>query len=212
MNKLGDILKTVGDFAKFALFAQKPASAFWDAGKAKPSPTPGMKFTLDTTHMPPMEYEEPTQMDDYEKRTLPTFKKYGIPPEIAYGIKQAEGGVNNSYNIGATDSNPTGGLDYGGPEAEATAAAKLLNGTFEKDHIGSGVFNTTFKPAFQRFQKTNDIRKFLKEIADAGYAGDVNTWKQRSMGATPPGAGQYYDRWDDFVADTAPYKKWNKKP
>jgi hypothetical protein len=147
--------------------------------------------------------------DPYEARTMETFDKSGIPREIAYGIRQAEDGVKNSYNIGATDANPTGALDYGSPEAEATAAAKLLNGTFEKDFIGSGRFNETFKPAFQQFQKDKNVEKFLKAIYEAGYAGDPNTWKQRSIDTG--GAGQYFNNWDEFVKNTLPYQKWHKK-
>lgn len=196
--KLSDIINTIK-----GLFTSKGTTQkeWW----GDPSKNPFVTHTPTPTATP-----TPTPVPDpYEARTMETFDKQGIPRPIAYGIKQAEGGVNNSYNIGATDSNPNGGIDYGSPEAEATAAAKLLNGTFEKGKIGSGVFNQTFKPAYEIFKKTGDIRKFLKDIANAGYAGDVNTWKQRS--ASAGGAGLNYDRWDDFVADTVPYKKWNGK-
>lgn len=224
MNKLADILKTASDFAQFALFAKKPDNAFWNLGKTKEVKAKGNKLSQIAQPSPtPSPSPMPTPIpNDYEKLTMPTFDKYGIPREIAYGIRQAEGGSPNSFNMGATDSNPTGGFDYGSVLGEATAAAKLLNGTFEKDFIGSGRYNDKFKPAFQTYKKTGDIRNFLKGIADSGYAGPVGEslddpegWKIRSINqahaAGTTGAGEIYDRWDDFVADTAPYKKWHGK-
>lgn len=166
-----------------------------------------VKAVLPTaTPMPTPEYS------DFEKRVLPTFDKYGIPREVAMGIANAEGGViggHNVYNLGAYDSNPNAAINYESPEQSATAAAKLLNGTFEKDFIGSGKFDTRYKPAFDQYKKTNNSDSFLKGIQDAGYAGDPSTWKQRSVDTG--GAGQHYDFWNQFVKDTNGWKKWKGK-
>lgn len=130
-------------------------------------------------------------MTEYEKKVLPTYEKYGLPPAGMFGIAQAEGGKINRFNLGAHDSNPKDAMRFGSDEAEATAAAELIKN------------NPRYKNAYNN---RHDPKKFVEAIRDAGYAGDPKTWKARSIASG--GAGQTYDSWSDFVQDVKSYKKW----
>jgi len=234
---LNDILSGIGDMVGYMLLSRQP-KGMWNEARQGPydpyngimrdvanivSPLPSklasiqrqVKGTI-TPSPTPLPTRMPTPIpNSYEERTMDTFDKQQIPREIAFAIREAEGGKDNSYNLGATDSNPKGGLDYGSPESEATAAAKTLNGTFENDFIGSGKFNTTFKKAFQDYLKHKDSEKFLHDIFLSGYAGKPETWKQRSIDEAKAqgtvGAGEYYDTWDEYVKSRDAWKKWKGK-
>lgn len=165
---------------------------------------PGLVFAGENSVPVPTTTPTPTSMptpvpDPYEKLTMETFDKYKVPRSVAYGIRQAEGGRigrNNSFNIGAYDSNPRAAWSFNSPLAEATVAAKLLSGTSDPRYA-----------ATQQFYENPDL--FLAEVEKAGYAGDPKTWKARSI--SQGGAGKFYDYYRDFVKDTDAYKKWRKK-
>lgn len=136
--------------------------------------------------------------NDFEKNTLPIFNKYQIPPAVAYGMRDAEGGnigSNNAWNINATDSNPQGAYNYDSPEAGAEAYARLI----AKDPLYA-----------KAYAARNNPDKMLEEIANAGYAGDPATWKQRS--ASTGGAGKHFDKYVDFIKGTNGYKRYRQQP
>lgn len=129
-------------------------------------------------------------MNELERRTLPTFQQYGIHPAVAFGTAQAEGGrigTNNKWNINAIDSNPGLAYDYPSLEAAATSAAQLMQNLINKYHGGS--------------TPEGQLRALVTH-----FAGDPATWKQRSIATG--GAGKYFDSWDQFVKATNAYKKW----
>jgi hypothetical protein len=142
------------------------------------------------------------EMNEYEEKATPTFKKYELPNSVVLGIGAAENGFKNKFNIGATDSNPTGAPIMDDLES-ATAAAKLLTGKYK---LENGNIDERYKPAFNKYKQTGNEEQFLKDIENLGYAGDSKTWKERSI--KQGGAGKYYDKWSDFVMDTPAFKKW----
>lgn len=159
------------------------------------TPTPSPTFMPTATPAP----------TSFEAMAMPILQKYGIPPEVAFGMRDAEGGkigANNVYNIGAVDSKPTAAANYVSPQEGVEAYAKLLSGKYQ---LANGQFDTRYLPAYEL--RSNPVA-MLRKIVELGYAGDPATWKQRSMATG--GAGQYYDNYRDFVMDTPGWKKHHK--
>lgn len=145
----------------------------------------------------------------YEQLTYDTFKKYQIPPAIAYGMAAAEGGTRNRFNIGAHDTNPTAApvMD---DLTSASAAAKMLSGQQPDKFYSHGAKGK--KSFADAYGKRDNPEAMLKAIMDAGYAGDPKTWKKRSISeakaAGGHGAGENFDYWDQFVKSVPAWKKW----
>jgi hypothetical protein len=159
-------------------------------GAATGSPTP-------TQQPSPTPIPVPTlapNADDFEQKALPILNQYEIPPSVGFGMRDAEGGkigANNVYNIGAGDADPSKAENYASIEDAVREYAKLLS-TSPRYH--------------QAYADRKDKDKMLKEIVKAGYAGDPETWKQRS--AKAGGAGKIYDTYDEFVRATNGYKRY----
>jgi len=156
---------------------------------------------------------EPDELSELESRTMETFKKYNIPLRLAYGVASAEGGKigdNNFTNLGAVDSDPNKAIDFKSIEEAATASARLLSGTADTTFYGNGA------PGKQQFADAyalrDDPEAMIQAVYQAGFAGEPKTWKQRSIDSKPrPGAGIYYDHWDEFVKDTPGWKRWSER-
>lgn len=146
------------------------------------------------------------EMTEYEKLTAPTFDKYGVPRSVAFGIGDAEGGKINRFNLGAVDSNPTAALRYPDKLSEATSAAKFLSGEAEPSFYGNGEQG---RQDFKKAMSLKDVSEILAAVRDSGYAGDPDTWKERS--AASGGAGTQYDTWDEFVKATKGYRKFQNR-
>ena len=200
MNKVEEFLRSLlFSYGLLPAISPVPPPPDYQATFVTPTPTP-VPVTPTPTPAPNF-----GSMTPIEKRTAETFDIHQIPRSIAYGIAAGEGGKigdNNLYNIAAYDSNPQSAIHYDSPEQAATAAAKLLDGTFTK---ADGTVDDRYKPAWEL---RSDPPKMLKAIEAAGYAGDPATWKARS--AATGGAGINYDNWSDFIMDTSGYKKWAK--
>lgn len=138
--------------------------------------------------------------NDYETQTIPTFDQNNIPREVANGIYDAEG---KTFNIGAVDSNPKNAKTFDSILAEATTAAKMFSGQAEPKFYGNG------EAGRQQFADANKLDPVQQLIAimNAGYAGDPNTWRDRS--SATGGAGLNYPTWADYVQDTPGWKKWH---
>lgn len=140
-----------------------------------------------------------------EKATMETFKQYGIPWQVAYGIAGGENGHINHFNLGAVDSNPNAAVPFASALHEATAAARFLSGQADTSFYGN---KAAGKQAFlNAYSKRQDPAAMLQAVRDAGYAGDPVTWKQRSIDAG--GAGRDFDTWDSFIKATPAWKKWD---
>lgn len=133
---------------------------------------------------------------DFEKLALPILNKYNIPPSVAFGMRDAEGGkigANNVFNINAVDSNPQAATNYATPQEGIEAFAKLI-------------------ATDPRYKKAFDLRDnpqaMIQAIQQAGYAGDPSTWRQRS--ASTGGAGKVYKSYADFVKDTPGFARYSK--
>ncbi len=126
---------------------------------------------------------------DPNQLVTPIFKQYGIAPQVALAVKQAEGGQRNAWDIGANDSNPNGAPVVTDPAAAATLAAKAMRKLLDAQHI------TSTDPNVQ----LNALEKH--------YAGDPATWKKRSI--EQGGAGKYFNSWADFVKATSNWKKYS---
>jgi len=198
--------KEVKPKASFSLpnpFAPKPYKYTFPKKVEAQAPTVAKTPTITPAATPMVT----PQTDSFEARTLPTFDKYKIPREVAYGIAAAENGKINKFNIGAVDSNPQNAVKYQDVESAATSAAKLLSGTAEDTFYGNGAKG---KEAFRKaYMMKGDPIAMLKAIQDAGYAGDPKTWKARSIATG--GAGKHFNSWSEFVRQTPAYKKWSKK-
>jgi hypothetical protein len=175
---------------------------------------PGSVLGATSIPTPYAPYITPSVMNEVEDKTWDTFKNYEIPPQVAYGIATGEGGKigsNNLYNIGAHDSNPDNAVNYDSQEQAATAAAKLLSGTFRKDDPVNGPLDTRYLDAWNKRQIPVEM---LRAIEEAGYAGDPKTWKQRSIEQGKKsgvrGAGEIYDKWSNYIMDTEGWNRWNK--
>ncbi len=133
--------------------------------------------------------------DDFEKTALPILNEYSIPPNVAFGMAQAEGGKigdYNKFNINAVDSNPQAANNYGSQEEAVRAFAELI----------------AKNPRYQQaYSLRSDPEAMLKAIQDAGYAGDPKTWRQRSI--KTGGAGQTYKSYADFVRDTPNFRRYS---
>lgn len=147
------------------------------------------------------------ELNKYEADTVKIFDEYEIPREVIYGMAKAEGGKIGSYNlfnVGAVDSDPKKAINYKSQNEATIAIAKLLTGTFTKEDKTK---DTKYKEAWQN--RDNPV-KMLKMIEAAGFAGNPDTWKERSI--KDGGAGINFDHWSDFVMATPEWKKWyNKK-
>lgn len=168
------------------LFAQ-PQHVQAQAPMATPSPRPQV------TPIP----------NEYEAMTMPTFDKYNVPREVAYGIRNAEGGKINGFNIGAVDSDPSRAKTFDSLLAEATTAAKMFSGQANPEFYGNG------EQGRQQFADANKLDPVaqIKAIMDAGYAGDPKTWKARSSAHN--GAGTIFDTYEQFVRNTPAWNKWH---
>lgn len=138
--------------------------------------------------------------NEFEKLALPILNKYEIPPAVAFGMREAEGGnigSHNVYNLGAFDSNPQNAYDYDSPEAGVEAFARLI------------AENPRFKEAYA---KRSEPEAMVEAIMQAGYAGDPKTWKRRSIDqarrAGGRGAGEIYDSYSQFVKDTPGFRRY----
>lgn len=141
---------------------------------------------------------------DFEKTALPILNQYGIPPSVAFGMRDAEGGkigANNVFNINAVDSNPDAATNFATPEEGVRAFAQLL---------------TTNPRYSQAYQDRGDIRKMIEDIQNAGFAGDPSTWRQRSIQQArqmgKQGAGELYKNYAQFVQNTPGWQKYMNQP
>jgi len=156
-----------------------------------PTAMPTMAPTI--TQTPQQQLQQQQLTSDFEKQTLPVFQQHGISPAVAYGIAAAEGGrigQHNIWNINATDSNPQGATNYSSIQQGALGAARLIQRMLQSQGVTS-----------------NDQNVQLLAIERAGYAGDPNTWQQRS--AATGGAGKNGVRyWNQLVQSTPQWKNW----
>lgn len=164
---------------------------------------PGRPYPFDPKPTP-TPYPTPSDMTQYEKDTLPTVQKWGVPPPVFYGIRNAEGGKINGFNLGAVDSNPGNAMTFDNILAEATAAARVLSGnatpiTYPNREQGAQNFQNAVK------QRTPE--EVIRAIQDAGYAGDPATWRARSIASG--GAGINFPTWSDFVMATPGWRRWS---
>ena len=163
----------------------------------KPTPSPAIP-TPTPTQTPNF-----GEMTDYEKMTGDTYDQWKVPRAVAYGIRKAEGGRINGFNIGAVDSNPGRAKRFDSQLAEATTAAKMFSGKANPEFYGNGEAGRV------QFEEANNLgtpSAVLHGIQQAGYAGDPKTWKARSAAAG--GAGLNYNSWEDFIMDTDEWRKW----
>jgi len=207
---LSDIINAIkGLFEGGSYMSEKVDGKWTPIREYNPTPTPSRPSPTPTPSPRPKPTRIPTpvpkKLNDYERLTLETFRKLGIPEEVAYGIAAAENGYNNRFNLGAVDSNPSAAPIQ--PDlANATAAAKFLSGRLPVDEYGNGALG---KKAFEEaYTKRDNPIDYLLAIMNAGFAGDPATWKERSIATG--GAGQHYDTWDEFVRATPAWKKWSK--
>lgn len=175
---------------------------------ASPSPSPSSSPspTPSPTKMPLPTATPTFSPGSFEQIAAPILKKYGIPLEVGFGMRDAEGGkigAHNVYNIGAVDSNPTNAANYISPEQGVEAYAKLLSGKYK---LANGQYDTRYIPAYNL---RNNPEEMLKLIMQLGYAGDPKTWKQRSIDTG--GAGKIYDSYAQFVMNTPGWKKYAKR-
>lgn len=145
------------------------------------------------------------EMTAYEKMTAPTFDQYKVPRAVAFGVGAGENGSNNRFNIGAGDSRVALAPKWDELTA-ATKAAKLFSGKANPGFYGNG------ETGRQQFEAANNLgtpSAVLHGIQQAGFAGDPNTWKARSVATG--GAGTIYNSWEDFIMATPAWKKWAPK-
>lgn len=158
--------------------------AQFDIKPLQPTPTP-------TPEVLGAQTQEPRSL---EELIIDVMNRNKIPAPVGLGIAHAEGGRigdNNPFNINATDSNPGGATDYATPEAGVQGFADLINKN-------------------PRYQKATQLRDdpdaMLRAIQDAGYAGDPQTWRQRSIDTG--GAGKTYPTWADFIKATRGFQDY----
>lgn len=161
-----------------------------------------VRFTTPTPTPTPSPRPTPVP-NPYEKATMETFDKWNVPREVAFGIRKAEGGRRNGFNIGAVDSNPGRARTFDNILAEATTAAKMLSGNANPEFYGNGEVG---RQAFAEANQLDPVKQIIA-IMNAGYAGNPRTWQQRS--AATGGAGLMYPTWADFVQDTPDWRKWH---
>jgi flagellum-specific peptidoglycan hydrolase FlgJ len=193
-------------------------SGFLGRQESKPEPAPVMPLSLESYGWVKGEdnvYRKPEQIkpqptpvpglnvapesDKYlNEIVFPITRKYGIPDAVAAGqfagesrgqSKYAQAPYNNPYNINAVDSNPDLAHQYPTPQAGVDAYGKLIS--------------TKYKDAL----KQPTIVDILRYIEQGGYAGDPNTYQQRS--SEQGGAG--YPSYSQFLMDTPEFKKYNYK-
>ena len=169
--------------------------------KKTPTPEPGQRGYTPATG-PVLE-----DVDKFiEGTVLPVTRKYGIPDAVAAAQFAAEGrnvgglgsSRNNYFNLGAVDSNPDQAFGFDTPEAGVEAYAKFISGE------GSYPSEEHKKRFEKAYQYRNDPRKMLKEIENAGYAGDPKTYSQR--------AANDFRSYADFAMSTPEWAKYSKIP
>jgi len=192
MDIVGGMFDSIMNFLKPKVLSPIPPEPDYKAVFMTPTPT-----TIPTPRVTPTPNE-------YEATTMETFDKYNVPREVANGIRNAEDGRINGFNIGAVDSDPGRAKTFDSILSEATAAAKMLSGQANPEFYGNG------EAGRQQFEAANKLPPIeqLKAIMNAGYAGDPETWRERS--SATGGAGLVYPTWADFVQDTKGWQKWHE--
>ena len=136
----------------------------------------------------------PNSADYLETTVLPITRKYNIPDAIAAGQFAAEGRgqhkyaqnpYNNPFNINAVDSNPNAAYRYATPEQGVEAYADLISNKY------------------RQALETDDLVKALEYIQNSGYAGDPQTYQQRSDNG--------YNSYVDFIMNTPEWKYYSQQ-
>lgn len=204
--------KKVGPFGELAMKAKyhlkeiiDPTPVNYSSGIKMPSPTnapnptpsPGMKFSSGEPAVLGQGTAgvDPKVQNFLEKKVFPVVEKYGIPKAVAAGMFGAEGRLeglgaerNNYYNIAAYDGNEDSAFRYKKPEDGVKAWAELI----------------TSDPRYKKaYELRHDPDAMLREIQNAGYAGDPKTYQKRAKNG--------YPSYESFTKDTPEYKYYRSK-